>query len=124
MLKRGEIYLIDFGKRYQSNIGKVRPAVIFSSNDYLQIVEQLEYPTLLVIPLTTNCVDNPKNLLRVQIKKRDTLAKNSEAIVNWSCSVDYKNINIAVGAVTSLDHKEIRELDEKYTLYCGLPANN
>ncbi len=123
MIRRGEIYIVNFGKRYQSNIGKARPAIILSSDDYLKILNRLEYPTLLVVPLTTNCVDNPDNILRVQIFKRDTLIKTSEAIINWSCSVDYNNLDREIGPLTSLTQAELMELEEKYLLYCGLPVS-
>jgi hypothetical protein len=50
MLRRGGVYLVDFGQRYQSNIGKIRPAVILSAQGYLDIVDQLQYQSVLVIP--------------------------------------------------------------------------
>ena len=120
MIKRGEIYVIDFGKRYQSNIGKRRPAVVLSADGYLEILDSLEYPSVLVIPLTTDCVDNPANLLRVQISQKDSLLEKSEAIVNWSCSVDLNYIDTDIGPLASLTLAELQELEEKYMLYCGI----
>ena len=120
MIKRGEIYIIDFGKRYQSNIGKRRPAVILSSDGYLEILDSLKYPSVLVIPLTTDCVDNAANLLRVQISQKDSLLEKSEVIINWSCSVDLSNIDLDTGALASLGSSELQELEEKYMLYCGI----
>lgn len=120
MLRRGAVYLVDFGRRYQSNIGKRRPAVILSAQGYLDIVEQLQYQSVLVIPLTTQCLDNPVNLLRSKIVPRDRLQKASEAIINWSCSVDVKNIDLETGALLTLHSSELKELEEKYALYCGI----
>ena len=34
MIKQGEIYLVDFAKKYNSEFGKIRPAVILQ-NDFL-----------------------------------------------------------------------------------------
>ncbi|BDY11897.1 type II toxin-antitoxin system PemK/MazF family toxin [Hydrogenimonas cancrithermarum] len=120
MLERGGIYLVDFGKRYHSNLGKRRPAVILSSQSYLDIVSQLEFPSILVLPLTTRCVDNPGNLLRVYLPPRDHLEKPSEIIVNWSCSVDAKNLDMKTGKLTVLSREELKELEEKFALYCGI----
>ena len=123
MLKRGAAYLIDFGQRYQSNIGKIRPAVILSAQGYLDIVDQLQYQSVLVIPLTTQCLDNPSNLLRSKITPRGRLQKQSEAIINWSCSVDMENIDLKTGALVVLHSSELKELEEKYALYCGIDVS-
>jgi len=120
MLERGGIYLVDFGKRYHSNLGKRRPAVVFSAQSYLEIVEQLQFPAILVLPLTTQCVNNPANLLRVHITPRERLEHPSEIIVNWSCSVDIRNIDRETGLLTRLTQEKMRELEEKYALYCGM----
>ena len=120
MLRRGAVYLVDFGQRYQCNIGKKRPAVILSAQGYLDIVDQLRYRSVLVIPLTTQCLDNPTNLLRTKIVPRDRLQKPSEAIINWSCSVDMENIDLETGALVTLHASELKELEEKYALYCGV----
>jgi mRNA interferase MazF len=123
MLRRGAVYLVDFGQRYQSNIGKIRPAVILSAQGYLDIVDQLQYQSVLVIPLTTQCLDNPSNLLRSKITLCGRLQKQSEAIINWSCSVDMENIDLKTGALVVLHSSELKELEEKYALYCGIEVS-
>ena len=123
MLRRGGVYLVDFGQRYQGNIGKIRPAVILSAQGYLDIVDQLQYQSVLVIPLTTQCLDNPSNLLRSKITPRGRLQKQSEAIINWSCSVDMENIDLKTGALVVLHSSELKELEEKYALHCGIDVS-
>jgi mRNA interferase MazF len=120
MIERGGIYLTDFGRRYQSDTGKRRPAVVLSAQSYLDIVDQLEFPSILVLPLTTRTVDNPANLLRVRIPPRGGLERPSEIIINWSCSVDLKNLDLTDGPLTVLETAELRELEEKFALYCGM----
>ena len=120
MIKRGGIYIVDFGERYRSNIGKRRPAIVLSAQSYLDIVKELQYPSILVIPLTTNCTDNPQNLLRVRVEARERLKQRSEAIVNWSCSVDIADLEMQSGPLTLLQKSEMRELEEKFALYCGV----
>ena len=118
-MRRGGIYLVDFGKRYHSNLGKVRPAVVLSAQSYLDIVEAILFPSILVLPLTTQCTGNTTNLLRVRVAAREALHKKSEIIVNWSCSVDLKNIDRSTGPLTILHPSEMQELEEKFSLYCG-----
>jgi mRNA interferase MazF len=119
-MRRGEIYLVDFGDRYMSNIGKRRPAVVFASQSYLDIVDRLHFPSVLVFPLTTQCVNNPENLLRVAVEADGRLERPSEIIVNWSCSVDLKNIRVSDGPLLRLDPETLRRLEERYALYCGM----
>ena len=119
-MKRGDIYLVNFGQRYQSNIGKIRPAVIISADKYLELIFRFKYKTILVVPLTTQCSNNRNNLLRVFVSKRDKLLKDSEIIVNWACSVDYENLDIKTGLLTSLNIEETLEFDYKFSLFCDL----
>ena len=90
------------------------------ANNMLDIVDQLEFPSILVLPLTTRTVDNPANLLRVRIPPRGGLERPSEIIINWSCSVDLKNLDLTDGPLTVLETAELRELEEKFALYCGM----
>jgi hypothetical protein len=43
-----------------------------------------------------------------------------EIIVNWSCSVDLKNLDPTDGPLTVPGAAELRELEEKFALYCGM----
>ena len=119
-MKSGEIYLVDFGERYQSNLGKVRPAIVFCADGYLEILPDLSFPSVPVIPLTTQLVQNPANLFRVSIPAADRLEKPSEAIVNWICSVDAANIDQTNGPLTRLSESQMRELQNKFAKFMGL----
>jgi len=121
-MRRGEVYLVEFGKRYLSNLGKRRPAVIFSAQEYLDISGEIPYPAILVFPLTTQCVNDRGNLLRVSLRARDRLRGENEIIVNWCCSVDRMNIRRDLGALTRCTDEEMAELEEKFLFYCGIGA--
>lgn len=45
-VKRGEIYLVDFGDRYENNLRGIRPALVIQNN----IVNKFA-PTIIVAPL-------------------------------------------------------------------------
>ena len=74
--KRGDIVLVNFNPwRQKEEVGKIRPAVIISDSVYNEHSD-----LIVVIPLTTNLIDDA-GILRVRIKKRDRLEKESDAMV-------------------------------------------
>ena len=114
-IKRGEVHLVDFGKKYQSELGKVRPAVVLQSdyvNDNLDIAP---FKSVLVVPLTT---DIRGGRFRFKLQARDKLEKESELIINWMCTVDLKRV-ISKEALTVLTRNELTELKTKLDFFMG-----
>ncbi len=114
-IKRGEVHLVDFGKKYQSELGKVRPAMILQSdyvNDNLDIAP---FKSVLVVPLTT---DIRGGRFRFKLQARDKLEKESELIINWMCTVDLKRV-ISKEALTVLTKSELTELKTKLDFFMG-----
>lgn len=114
-IKRGEIYLVDFGKKYQSELGKIRPALIVQSNYVNDNLDMAPYKSVLVIPLTT---DLRGGRFRLFIEKREKLEKGSELIINWMCTVDMKRF-VDSKPLTTLDEKEWKELKTKLDFFMG-----
>ena len=114
-IKRGEVHLVDFGKKYQSELGKIRPALILQSdyvNDNLDIAV---FKSVLVVPLTT---DLKGGRFRFRLNTRDKLEKESELIINWMCSVDLKRVKSAK-PLTQLTQNELIELKTKLDFFMG-----
>jgi mRNA interferase MazF len=114
-VKRGEVYLVDFGKKYQSELGKVRPAMVVQSNYVNDNLDVAPFKSVLVIPLTT---DIKGGRFRVKVKARDGLDKESELIINWMCTVDlgrFKNEE----ALTVLGKEEWSILKQKLDFFMG-----
>ncbi len=110
MIKQGEIYLVDFAKKYHSEFGKVRPAVILQ-NDFLNRAndEQI-YNSVLVVPLSTvEAIDDYKML----VKARDALQSDSYVVANWVCTLDVKRIDLDRGCLTTLTSQELSTLKAK-----------
>ncbi len=40
-MRRGEVYLVNFGKKYNSEFGKIRPALIIQNDIATEISEKL-----------------------------------------------------------------------------------
>jgi len=114
-IKRGEIYLIDFGKKYQSELGKVRPAMVLQSNYVNDNLDIAPFKSVLVIPLTT---DLKGGRFRFKIDAREKLEKQSELIINWMCTIDLKRV-IEDKPLTILTQNELTELKIKLDFFMG-----
>lgn len=102
--KKGNIHLVKFDPVKGVEAGKIRPAVIFQSQDLLDI----EYKTIIVIPLTTNL--KGEFPLRVRIKSRDKLQKDSDIMVDQIRAVDRSRIYPEI--ITTLTEREIKLVEE------------
>lgn len=114
-IKRGHIYLVDFGVKYQSELGKIRPALVLQSDYINEHLEIAPFKSVLVIPLTT---DIKGGRFRYLIEPRDRLDKKSELIINWICTVDLKRFKDTI-SLTSLSNSELQELKTKIDFFMG-----
>lgn len=105
-MKRGEIYLVNFGKKYNSEFGKIRPALIIQNNVANRNIDKVEFKGVTVIPITTNlCGGN----LRVKIESRENLLQDSEVCVNELCTLDLSRIDLDK-KLTTLNNEELEEV--------------
>jgi mRNA interferase MazF len=105
-MKRGEIYLINFGKKYNSEFGKIRPALIIQNNVANRNIDKVEFKGVTVIPITTNlCGGN----LRVRIQSRENLLQDSEICINELCTLDLSRIDLDK-KLTTLNSEELEEV--------------
>jgi len=114
-IKRGEIHFVNFGKKYQSELGKVRPAMILQSNYVNDNLDIAPFKSVLVVPLTT---DIRGGRFRFKLQAREKLEKESELIINWMCTVDLKRV-ISKEALTVLTKNELTELKSKLDFFMG-----
>jgi len=114
-MKRGEIYLVDFGKKYQSELGKIRPAMVLQSNYVNDNLDVAPFKSVLVIPLTS---DIKGGRFRLEITAREKLEKRSELVVNWMCTVDLKRV-VSEEPLTMLTKDELHELKKKLDFFMG-----
>ena len=105
-MKRGEIYLINFGKKYNSEFGKIRLALIIQNNVANRNIDKVEFKGVTVIPITTNlCGGN----LRVKIQSRENLLQDSEICINELCTLDLSRIDLDK-KLTTLNNEEFEEV--------------
>lgn len=87
MIRRGEIYLVNFGKQYNSEFGKVRPALIIQNNLANRVLDKVHFKGVTVVPLTTNLVGGR---LRVQILARDHLKQTVKFALTNSARLTFR----------------------------------
>jgi mRNA interferase MazF len=108
-MKRGKIYLVNFGKKYNSEFGKIRPAVIVQNNIANRNIDKVDFKGITLAPITTNITGGS---VRVLIKNRDKLKNDSEICINELCTLDISRIDFD-NHLTTLNNSEIDELNIK-----------
>lgn len=109
-LNFGEVWLADLSPRVGTEPGKVRPVLIIQD----QILLDIKHPSTLIIPLTTNLVDNAEPL-RIRIKAFNQLKKDSDLLIDQVRAIDNKRLSIGPLALFNKDfmkrvHKAIFEI--------------
>lgn len=115
-MKRGEIYLVNFGKKYNSEFGKVRPALIIQNDVANRNIDKVEFKGVTVIPISTNLFGGD---LRVSIEKRDNLEMKSEICINELCTLDISRIFLDK-LLTFLTQEELGEVETKLLRHLGI----
>jgi len=110
---QGEVWLADLNPRQGTEPGKVRPVLIVQNQALLDI----DHPSTLVIPLTTNLVDNALPL-RVRINAQGRLEKDADLLIDQLRAID--NTRLTVGPLANLDANVLREVGEAMREVLGL----
>ncbi len=110
MIQQGEVYLVNFAKKYNSEFGKIRPAVVLQNNFLNRSLSISKFQSVLVVPLSTQDIQTE---YRVELPPRDNLKEKSYIVANWLCTLDFKRIQIEKGLITKLDDNELSNLKSK-----------
>lgn len=100
--KRGDIVLVNFNpKKKKDEVGKVRPAIIMSDTELNEVLDLVS-----VIALTTNLIEDSEPL-RIRIKKREALQKDSDAMIEQLRNVSKERVKERVACVSEVEMKKI-----------------
>jgi mRNA interferase MazF len=103
---KGEIWLTNLNPQKKSNkIGKTRPAVVIQND----LLNQSDYTTVIVLPMTTALVDDAEPL-RFRVKKRVGLDADSDVLVAHARAVDKERLLQKLGKLSSAEMERIRLL--------------
>jgi mRNA interferase MazF len=87
MRKHGEIWLANLNPGKGTEPGKIRPVLIIQNQALLDV----DHPSTLVIPLTTNLVEDAEPL-RLRIKADNKLNKDSDLLLDQLRAIDNKRL--------------------------------
>ena len=110
MIKQGEVYLVNFAKKYNSEFGKIRLAVVMQNNFFNKALPFSNFKSVLLVPLTTQDIQTE---YKIKLEPRDNLKEKSFIVANWLCTLDVSRILTDKGLITTLSDIEIREMKEK-----------
>jgi mRNA interferase MazF len=96
MPERGEIWLANLNPRRGTEAGKNRPVLIIQA----QALNNAGHPSTLIIPLTTNLIDDAEPL-RLRITARASLQRDSDLLLDQLRAID--NVRFLTGPLASLD---------------------
>jgi mRNA interferase MazF len=115
-MRRGEIYLANFGKKYNSEFGKVRPALIIQNDVANRNIDKVAFKGVTVIPMTTMLSGGD---LRVLVSSRENLEKESEICINELCTLDMTRL-VLENRLTVLSENELNEVEKKLGQHLGV----
>jgi len=115
-MRRGEIYLVNFGKKYNSEFGKIRPALIVQNDVANRVIDRVAFKGVTLLPLTTRITGGS---LRVYIEAREDLHQKSEICINEICTLDLSRIDLGK-RLTVLTDVEMGEVSEKLKRHLAL----
>ncbi len=95
MLNRGEVWLADLDPRRGTEAGKTRPVLIVQA----QALCDANHPSTLVLPLTTNLVDDAEPL-RIRVPASGRLRRDSDLLIDQLRAID--NRRLIQGPMTRL----------------------
>jgi len=102
-LIKGDIYLVNFNPSKGGEIGKLRPAIIMSSEE-----ENSMLSTVIVIPLSTVIEDNALPY-RYPITKREKLKEKSDACIYEIRALSKVRVKEKLGQITQNELKFIQK---------------
>jgi mRNA interferase MazF len=100
MRRRGEIWLADLNPRPGTEPGRTRPVLIVQA----QALLDAEHPSTLVVPLTTQLVDDAEPL-RIRVRASGSLKKDSDALIDQMRAID--NRRLVHGPLSRLASKQL-----------------
>ncbi|PHS34140.1 MAG: PemK family transcriptional regulator [Sulfurovum sp.] len=84
MVSKGQIWLANLNPIKKNNeVVKVRPVLVFQNDE----LNKNEYPTTIIMPLTTQLIDDVQPI-RIRINKRENLVHDSDIIITQIRAID------------------------------------
>jgi mRNA interferase MazF len=102
-IRHGTIWLANLSPQRGTGPGKTRPVLILQD----QALLDAGHPSTIIIPLTTNLIDNAEPL-RIRIKAREKLARDSDLLIDQIRAID--NRRITSGLIANLESELMKKI--------------
>ena len=103
---RGEIWLANLNPVKKNNeVGKVQPVYILQTDE----LNHSPYPTTIILPLATICIDDAEPL-RMRVDKREKLQQNSDMLIAQVRAIDNSRFVERLATLTSDELKKVKRL--------------
>lgn len=102
-INTGEIWLANLNPSKGTEPGKTRPVLIVQAQALLDIL----HPSTLIIPLTTNLIENAYPL-RIRVNAQDNLKQDSDLLIDQIRAID--NMRFQQGALTMLTQTQLQQV--------------
>lgn len=103
MIRRGEVWLADLDPRRGTEPGKTRPVLVVQCQPLLDA----GHPSTLVVPLTTNLVEDAEPL-RIRVPGAGKLRRASELLIDQLRAID--NRRLIQGPLARLDPRLMKRV--------------
>ncbi len=112
-IRHGHLYIVDFNPRVRTKPGKFRPAVVLQSD----LVNEAGYPSTVVVPTTTQLIENP-GILRLRLKKgQGGLERDSDLLLGQLIAVANESFRQEIGV---LPESLMSELERRVRIILSL----
>src|SRR5579864_4675955 len=88
MPDRGEVWLANLNPRRGTELGKTRPVLIVQG----QALINAGHPSTLVVPLTTNLIDDAEPL-RIRVHAQSSLRHDSDLLIDQIRAIDNERLS-------------------------------
>lgn len=102
-IKNGTIWLANLNPQKGTGPRKTRPVLILQD----QALLDAGHPSTIIIPLTTNLIDDAEPL-RIRIKTREKLTRDSDLIIDQIRAID--NRRITSGPLANLESELMKKI--------------
>jgi mRNA interferase MazF len=103
--KHGAIWLANLNPQKGTEPGKTRPVLILQD----QALLDAGHPSTIIIPLTTNLIDDAEPL-RIRIKAREKLTRDSDLLIDQIRAID--NRRITSGPIANLEFELMKRVHQ------------
>ncbi|WP_323592434.1 type II toxin-antitoxin system PemK/MazF family toxin [Aliarcobacter butzleri] len=109
MVSKGEIWLANLNPSKKSNeMGKVRPVLVYQNDE----LNHSDYPTTIIIPLSTYLVDDAEPI-RMRINKKEKLKEDSDLVITHIRAIDNNRFIEKLATLNNVQMQKIKELFEE-----------